>query len=366
MCGVRRQLRYPPVPFDPRYVSEMDVDVTCSSDRSRAHAIVRRHGRVSTSFQTLERGLSYHFDGDGYVAFAETGRAWVAAGAPVAPPERVDEVARSFVRAARAAGRRPRFFGVDADLGGAALRHTLIGEEPWWHPTEWDATLRRVRSLREQLRRARAKGVHVREVQPSAVDHRALSDLAERWLETRRMAPMGFLVQLDPFRYLDDRLYLVAERDDTLLGMLVAAPIFGRQGWLVEHIFRDPEAPNGTAELLIDAVMRHAVETGAREVSLGHAPLAGPVNRTLRVMRRLGRFLYNFRGLEAFKRKLRPHRLDPLYLAYPARERGIVAVIDVLRAFAPEGLLRFGLRTAGHLLRRLLPPYRPHPRLRRP
>lgn len=344
----------------------MDMDATRQQDRTRAHAIVRRHGLVSTSFQTLERGLRYHFDGDGYVAYAETGHSWVAAGAPVAAPERRDEVARSFVRAARRAKRRPRFFGVDDALGGSDLRHTFIGEEPWWHPTEWKATVHSVRSLREQLRRARAKHVKVRPVRPEAVDHRALVDLASRWLETRRMAPMGFLVQLDPFRYMTDRLYLLAERDGMLVGLLVAAPIFARHGWLVEHIFRDPTAPNGTAELLIDGLMEHAVALGSREVSLGHAPLAGPVNRTLRAARRLGRFLYNFQGLEAFKRKLRPHRMDPLFLAYPARERGVVALIDALGAFAPGGLLRFGLRTIGHLTRRLLPPYRRSRRARLP
>ncbi|MFW6051493.1 MAG: phosphatidylglycerol lysyltransferase domain-containing protein [Myxococcota bacterium] len=330
----------------------MDLDATGSGERARAHAIVRRHGRASTSFQTLERGLRLHFDGDGYVAYCEAGRAWVAAGGPVAAPERVDAVARSFVAEARRRGRRPRFFGVDAVLSGADLRHTRIGEEPWWDPADWQETLGSVRSLREQLRRARAKGVMVRAASADRLDRDAMRALADRWLATRRMAPMGFLVQIDPFRYAEERLYLMAEREGELVGLLVASPVFARPGWLVEHVFRDPLAPNGTPELLVDALMRHACETGVRHVSLGHAPLAGSVNHTLRLARRLGRVLYNFEGLEAFKRKLRPHRVAPLYLAYPVRERGVMAVLDVLRAFAPGGFLRFGLRTLGHLLRR--------------
>ncbi|MFW5875104.1 MAG: phosphatidylglycerol lysyltransferase domain-containing protein [Myxococcota bacterium] len=335
-----------------------------SDDLTRAHAIVRRHGRASTSFQTLEHGLRYHFDGDGYVAFAEVGRAWVAAGAPVSAPGRAAEVARSFVEAARRAGRRPRFFGVDASLDRQALRHTRIGEEPWWDARRWHETLRAVRSLREQLRRARAKNVRVRLVSSGALDRAALEALAERWLDSRRMAPMGFLVQLDPFRYSEDRLYLVAERDGAWVGLLVAAPVFAGPGWLVEHVLRDPAAPNGTAELLVDALMRQAARTNAPQVCLGHLPLAGRVNRTLRLIRRLGRFLYNFEGLEAFKRKLRPHRMEPIHLAYPARERGVVALIDVLRAFAPGGFLRFGIRTLGHLVRRAWP-RRAHARLSR-
>jgi len=287
------------------------------------------------------------FCGEGFVAYAAVGRAWVAA---------------AFVEAARRARCRPRFFGVsgaDAILAGGALGRTRIGEEPFWAPARWPETLRTRRSLREQLRRARAKGVAVRRVDGAAMASPRAGNLVARWLGARRMAPMGFLVQLDPLRYAAERLYFAAERGEQLVGLLVASPIHATGGWLVEHLLRDPEAPNGTAELLVDACFRHAAARGCGEISLGHVPLAGPVPPPLRLARRLGRRLYNFDGLRAFKAKLRPQRWEPLYLAYPAGERGVLAMLDVLRAFAPGGLLRFGLRTAGHLLlpaRVALPP----------
>jgi phosphatidylglycerol lysyltransferase len=325
-------------------------------DRQRAHGIVRSHGHGTTSFQTLGRGLSYRFfREDAYVAFADTGSAWVAAGAPVCPPAQMDDTVRAFVGSAREAGRRARFFGVPSDLGAGFLRHTRVGEEPLWDPAGWPDILRDVRSLREQLRRARAKGVRARPVEPTRLGSGPVTDLARRWLATRRMAPMGFLVQLDPLRFSSDRLYIAAERGDALVGLLVASPIHARRGWLVEHVLRDPSAPNGTSELLVDALMRQAARQGDVLVSLGHAPLAGPINRPLRLARRLGRVLYNFEGLERFKRKLRPHHVEPLYLAYPAPERGVVAVFDALDAFAPGGMARFGARTLGRMLRRLLP-----------
>jgi phosphatidylglycerol lysyltransferase len=87
-------------------------------DRQRALALLRRHGWNATSFQILEPGFLYWFDdhhpGDGEsaacVAYLDTGRAWVAAGAPIASPERAPEVALRFVAAAAPHPRRAGVF----------------------------------------------------------------------------------------------------------------------------------------------------------------------------------------------------------------------------------------------------------------
>src|SRR5512143_1689335 len=131
--------------------------------RERVLELVRRHGWNATAFQTLEAGYRYFFDGDdACVAYVDTGGAWVAAGAPVAAHDALGAVAGRFLDAARAAGRRACFFAAEERLGGAApLRSVRIGEQPVWDPSHWDQVVARHRSLREQLRRARAKGVTV-------------------------------------------------------------------------------------------------------------------------------------------------------------------------------------------------------------
>jgi len=126
-------------------------------------------------------------------------------------------------------------------------------------------------------------------------------------------------------------------------------PVFARRGWFVEDLIRAPEAPNGTAELLIDAAMRAAAAEGSRYLTLGLAPLAGAIGPWLRVARRTGLPLYDFRGVHAFKAKLRPQTWSPVFLSYPRGQPGIATVYDALAAFARGGLLRFGLQT---LLRR--------------
>ena len=126
-------------------------------------------------------------------------------------------------------------------------------------------------------------------------------------------------------------------------------PVFARRGWFVEDLVRLPEAPNGTAELLVDAAMRAAGAEGSRYLTLGLAPLAGAVGPWLRIARRTGGPLYDFRGVHAFKAKLRPQTWTPIFISYPRAQLGVATVYDALAAFARGGLLRFGLRT---LLRR--------------
>jgi phosphatidylglycerol lysyltransferase len=113
----------------------------------------------------------------------------------------------------------------------------------------------------------------------------------------------------------------------------------------VEHTLRVPSAPNGTVELLIDHAMRVFADREVPYVTLGLAPLAGPVGRGLRTVGKMTRRLYSFEGLRAFKAKLLPQRWDPIYIGIPEGTSPTRAVYDVLVAFAPGGPVRFGLRT---------------------
>ncbi|MFE8602923.1 phosphatidylglycerol lysyltransferase domain-containing protein [Archangium violaceum] len=330
------------------------------TEHARVLGLLKRHGWNATSFQVLEPGYSYWFDGeDACVAYVDTGQAWVVAGAPIAPHERLGEVARRFEAHAAASGRRLCFFATEQRmLDAAPLNGMTIGEQPVWDPRLWELSVRESRSLREQLRRARAKGVRVREVSPSELRDAAhpvragVDGLMERWLSARRMAPMGFLVQLSPFAWAEERRSFVAERDGEVVAFLSAVPVYARNGWLVQHLLRDARAPNGTAELLVDAVMRAAASEGRGYLTMGLAPLAGEVDGWLRAARVVGTPLYDFEGLRAFKARLRPHAWHRIHLAWPARHGSPLPLYDALRAFARGSLTRFGLAT---LLRRPLP-----------
>jgi phosphatidylglycerol lysyltransferase len=313
--------------------------------------LLRRFGWNATSFQALEPGFRYLFDSDdACVAYVDTGRAWVAAGAPIAPSERIAEVAVRFVQSAQRHARRAVFFGTEQRFVAAGSFESIaIGEQPIWNPQGWQAALDKSASLREQLRRARAKGVRVRRVMAAEISDEqlptrcAIEALIARWLRSRSMAPMGFLVRVHLFDFVEERRIFVAESGAGLCAMLALVPVYARAGWFLEDLVRAPDAPNGTTELLVDSAMREAAADGCDYVTLGLAPLAGAVDRWLRAARKLGRGLYDFSGLRAFKAKLMPREWVPIYLSYPGETNSYLAIYDSLVAFSQGGLLRFGI-----------------------
>lgn len=325
-------------------------------DRPRVLALVRRHGWNATSFQVLEGGYRYWFEGDdACVAYVDTGSAWVAAGAPLAAEDRLGEVAAGFVSAAARARRSACFFATEQRfVGTLGFEHLLIGEQPVWDPQHWQTTLRETASLREQLRRARAKGVSVCAATPEeyavgSPPRRQIEALIASWQGSKPMPPMGFLVRVEPFELAAERRLFVAKLPGAdgprVVGFAAVVPVYARKGWFIDDLIRAPTAPNGTMELLIDAAMNDAAASGSNYMTLGLSPLAGDVVPSLSVARRYASPLYDFVGLRAFKAKLRPERWTPIHLSYPAGQTALGAVYQSLRAFAQRGLARYGIET---------------------
>ena len=320
--------------------------------RERALALLRRFGWNATSFQILEPGFSYWFHGeDACVAFVDTGHAWVVAGAPIAPASKLSQVANGFVSKAHRHQRRVVFFATESRFAAATgMNSILIGHQPTWNPGDWDSIVDGVQSLREQMRRASSKQVLVRRLaadptSPSLVlDQQAVQALIAQWMDAKSIPALGFLVDLHPFSFSNERRYYVATRGEKYVGFAAVIPVFGRNGWFIENLVRSRDAPNGTMELLVDATMRDSAASGCDFVTLGLAPLAGVVAYWLRAARKCGSGFTIFSGLEAFKAKFRPKQWCPIYITYPREQSGLLALYDSLVAFARGGLFGFGLR----------------------
>jgi phosphatidylglycerol lysyltransferase len=326
------------------------------SRAAREHTVAK-HGRTSTAFAAVGDHLhcwrpptADGLPADALVAYATPVGAMVAAGEPVAPLEGLVPVAEAFLAHAASQGKRASFFATEGRLASSpALSRLLIGEQPVWDPRQWPAHVATHRSLREQIRRARAKGVQPQEVSAPRMAEPAVQGavalLVRRWRATRSMAEMGFLVTIDLTSGAEHRRQFLALQEGRVAALLSLAPVPARSGWLFEHVLRDPDAPNGTLELLVDYAMRTLAAEQVPWATLGLAPLHGPVVGWLRRIRHWSTPLFNFEGLAAFKRKLGPSHWEPMYLAWPVREAGWRALRDGLRAFAGGSLLRFALRT---------------------
>jgi len=324
------------------------------SERQRVVVALRRFGTDAVSFMALESGIRHwfrHDPGNGpphsIVPYVDTGRSWIGVGSPLVATPRVAKVAYAFVRDARQKRRQACFFASEA-VAVPGFSRLLLGEQPVWPPATWTANVARHRRLREQIRRAASKGVSVRRVHAHEIvvgtRLRARIDaLACDWLASRRMAPMGFLVALEPFHLPEEHRYFIAEVEGRVVAFASAVPVYARRGWLVEDVVRSARAPNGTSEALLDVLMRDVGESDT--VTLGLAPLSGPVASWLRLVGFLTRPMFDFAGLRAFRQRLRPVAWEKVWLLYPETESPLAHVLESLRAFAGGSLLRFALRS---------------------
>lgn len=351
---------------------------------------VQRHGRCGLSSQLAYLAAVTWRDplGEGIVVYVIALGVWVAAGPPVGAPEKLAALVNRFVASARASGAQVAFFGLPPNLAAAAgLRWLRCGEEPVWRAGAWAGAGRRP-ELERQLRRAGRLGVRVWASTPlpgpllggagrllatepsgpcaaggpyaapcastdgvAAADEdarrvAALEALQARWLAGHALAPLQFVARASLRRGVPGAIHFVASAHAAVVGYAVLLPNAPDGTHLLEQLLRDPRAPNGCSEALVDAAMRHvAARAPKARVSLGIVALAGPVAWPLRLARGLGRSLYSSAGLHAFRHKLRPDAVEPLGLAFSAPLGATRALAAVGVAFTGGRPVRFAWRS---------------------
>lgn len=330
------------------------------SSISKARELVLRYGWHATVYQILNKGISHwHAPGeDAVVGYVRRHRLVIAAGAPVCPESSLGGVTAGFENWARETGRRVCYFAAEARLRGMfadSPDHAVIaiGAQPVWDPQSWHQTLSIRPSLRQQIHRAQNKHVAVCPVLPEMArnDLEIRSCLAQ-WLESRPLPPMHFLVEPETLDgVMQDRLVFVAQQEGRAVAFLVASPVPGRNGYLVEQVARRPDAPNGSVELLIDSAMRELAIRGCDYATLGLVALAenagseiGKNPLWLRALmawaRAHGRRFYNFAGLESFRAKMNPVRWDTIYAISNERRFSLSTLHAIAAAFC-EGSPEF-------------------------
>lgn len=342
----------------------------------RARRIILAHGWNATAYQLLDPSLTLWFSslGDGVVGFVRRGRTRVVAGAPVCAIERLSEITQEWEREVARSGDVVCYFAAGHRLERLLSQRAkvLLGAQPVWNPTRWHQHISQHASLRTQLQRARNKGVQIEEwTTERAAQDVGLRHCLHHWLSRRGMPSLHFLAEPNVLSRLLDRRIWVARiaheaQAATIMGFCVAAPVPARHGWLLEHVIRNAHAPNGTAELLVDAAMRSVALSGAEYVTLGLTPLCevshcsdGPVeNRNplwlrlaLRWVRAHGRRFYNFDGIEAFKTKFRPEAWEPIYAISSEDTFSLRLLFAIAGAFTAQPPLRWILRTSLHAAR---------------
>ncbi len=305
------------------------------------------HGRNATAYQILNPGIGCWFAerGDAVVGYVSRGAWLLVAGEPVCSPGALQETVADFEAFARR--RYCRVCYVCAaepmrQLLGRSPDHSVItiGAQPVWNPAGWRGMVLSRRSMRAQLNRAVNKGVHIDAIATAeGAHHPEIRRTLLEWIRTRRLPPMHFLVEPEVLSgVVDDRVLLLARRENRIVAFLVASPVAARNGFLIEELARSPHAPNGTSELLIDAAMNRFAEAGSTYATMGLVALAAGttgenplwLRGLMSIARAHANRFYNFRGLERFRAKMHPANWEPLY------------AISNERRFSPQALYAVG------------------------
>ena len=295
---------------------------------------------------------------DGAIIYGVFGRVWLAAGEPLGRPEDMKALAEGFMAAAAKARRiaafvpaTERFARVGIQLGLSAIK---IGAAPYFDLEVWQPRGNRAKKLRAGVNRALRTGVRIEIIASPDEDLRKEgADLCFKWLSRRRSGTtFGWLLALDPFLNAERKqMFAARDADDRLVGLLAASPIPARDGWYLEDVLRAPDAPPGTADLLVFAALQQLKAEGAAMATLGTAPLATAgvdelsthdhpvIERALSLASQRLSAYYNFEGVRRFKNKFVASHWENEYALV---QHGVLVPSRVahalLRAIVPGGL----------------------------
>src|SRR6266404_2381910 len=304
-------------------------------------------------------------DIDGAIVYGEFGRVWLVAGDPLAPVEDMAELAQQFAAFAKRKKRVVAFVPTTAEFARLITPDDFtavkVGASPYFDLKTWNPRGDCAKKLRAGVNQARRAGLEVAMISESVDESlkKETAQLCMRWLSSRRSpTTFGWLIALDPFLHSEYKKYFAARVNGKLVGFLAASPIPARKGWYLEDVLREPDAPQGTATLLVVEALAKLKAEGASLATLGTSPLTteGPddlrgghpmVLRTLDMAsRHLGGF-YSFEGLHRFKARFVPSWWESEYIL---SQRGVTIPPRVghaiVRALVPGGLTQILTRQA--------------------
>ncbi|MFT4012209.1 MAG: bifunctional lysylphosphatidylglycerol flippase/synthetase MprF [Paracoccus sp. (in: a-proteobacteria)] len=286
-----------------------------------------------------------------FLMFGVAGSSWIAYGPPVGEEEAAEEVAYSFVDAARRTGARPIFYEVGPDAVPLMLDLGMtlhkMGEEALVDLRGFSLEGPHRKRLRTTFARAGRDGLSLEITAPphGAALMGELKIISDEWLLSKKSKEKGFSVG----RFDADWLNLWDLALVRLNGRIVA---FGnvmttdqRRIASIDLMRHRADAPSGTMEYMFTALMLALKERGYPFFSLGMAPLAGlDPQRSRRTWDRFGALIfrhggsfYKFEGLRAFKDKFGPE-WTPHYLATPTSMPPLLPLADAARLIArPPG-----------------------------
>lgn len=313
-------------------------------------------GKNSNSFFALYKGFQHFSTPDRpgeFIVYVDTKEGWVMAGEPIGPHQSWPELMKKFLISAEKAGKVVVGFPVGESFSEKvremAFGRVMIGSEPIFRLEQLSERGEQMYAAFPLALRRHAQGAVVKEYDSVTMTSQRSAEfftIIEKWLVSRKMAPLGFINSVQPWACHEHKRYFCVEMAGKIHAFIAAMPVPARNAWYFVDVMRDPDSPNGLTELLILESMQILKREGVKEVSLGVAPLAHlehsprrehPIlYKILKLSYKYSGWFYGFQSLFEFKAKLRPHRWEPVYLLYSNKRLGIRHLASILEAYYPR------------------------------
>jgi lysylphosphatidylglycerol synthetase-like protein (DUF2156 family) len=302
--------------------------------------LLTQHARQGVSYAALQADVAFYVGREvhGFVPVVASEALWLGLGEPLCRPEHRAVLAREFVTHAREAGIPVAFFPIPGaflhELTALGMKGVAAAVEPVTFLDGFSLESPQGRKLRQSVKRASHHELRCELKfgdQLADDECRDLEALARRWLQEREGSGPRLLLAPTPFAGRAAKRYAIAYGDAGPAVFASLVPIPGRNGWMVEGLFRTAEAPRGSSECLLARTFAEFRDEGFGMVALGPSLLAvrrrqsfdGELETDCPVTNLVFRWLYahapellNYRSAHRFKLKFSPDRTEPCYLVF--------------------------------------------------
>lgn len=322
-----------PAPKDPKPPGREEL--------SLARQIISRSPLTLANLALLgDKELLFDDRNAGFVMYGVEGRAWVALGDPVGPPEVARELAWKYREMVERHGGQTVFYEVDTSMLHVYLDMGLtlfkLGENASVPLAAFSLEGADRKGLRYSHRHLTKEGCRFEVIPATNLPERLpeLRKISDDWLQDKHTREKRFSLGKFDEQYLLNFPVAVVKQQGKIVAFANLWMGANNQNLSFDLMRFGSSAPRGVMEFLFIGLMLWGKEQGYRSIDLGMAPLSGLDNRTFAplwnrvgaVVFQHGEHFYNFEGLREYKEKFNP-LWTPRYLACPG---GLLALPNIL------------------------------------
>lgn len=311
---------------------------------------VRKWGGATTDAVLDPLCQSYIKEGiEGFIAYRLDGKFAVVMGDPITAPKDLLTLTKHFIDDNHKEGREVIFAIVTETFARKVLKKLdysillELCEIPFLDPQKsvLENTGTKGSLVRRKVRHAGKEGVVAEEFfNDSDQIQKQIEQVGVNWLKKRK----GPQIHISNIRLFEDpygKRWFYASINKKIVAALLLNQLQSKNGWLMNRLLLDPEAPHGTPELLVVTALEKLKKEGSQFVSFGMIPREKPgkIEGLNTLASNLTRFgyqiaakIYKLDGLRGFWGKFEP-RSEASYVVFNNKGISISGIRALMHAF---------------------------------